>query len=553
MDINKTKRFIEKAVKIHGQTYDYSEVDYVNNRTPVKIICKEHGVFLQTPDKHLNGRGCPTCGGTTRMDEKTFIEKARALHGNKYDYSEVVYVNNQTKVKIICPEHGVFEQTPHNHLKGQGCPVCGKTLTAHPKYNENEFILEAIKVHNGKYQYDRTKYKTLRDKIYVTCPIHGDFLQIPYLHLLGSGCPECAHSQNGINKRLSDNAFILKAKEKHGDVYDYSQVKYITAKDKVTIICKKHGPFLQTPDKHLSGCGCPKCIQPYSKDELEIADYVKSLVGNESVVMHDRDILGGKEVDIFVPTLNVAFEYNGLYWHTIEHTRTINYHLDKTIEASKKGIKLFQIFEDEYRNHKEIVLSKIRHLLQKDNNLPRVFGRQCIVEVSYDNDTVKKLLEENHIQGYAGSSIKLLAKYNNTPVAAMLFKKTNDSDEWELVRYASDIHKLCVGVGGKLFSYFVKNYHPKKVISFADMRWTVDVKNNIYTSLGFNLSYITKPDYRYYNPSDGQIRQHKFGFRKQKLNKKYGLPLSMTESQMTKQLGYSKIYDCGLIKFTWKA
>ena len=121
---NSKEKFIEKAKQVHGDKYDYSKIEYKNNKTKVCIICPEHGEFWQKPNSHLNGRGCPLCGKTQKLTTEKFIEKAKQIHGNEYDYSKVEYVNCDTKVCIICPEHGEFWQTPHNHLNMQGCPQC---------------------------------------------------------------------------------------------------------------------------------------------------------------------------------------------------------------------------------------------------------------------------------------------------------------------------------------------------------------------------------------------------------------------------------------------
>ena len=134
----------------------------------------------------------------------------------------------------------------------------------------------------------------------------------------------------------------------------------------------------------------------------------------------------------------------------------------------------------------------------------------------------------------------------------MSFKQdTKGSDKWELTRFASDYNYICCGVGGKLFNWFIKNYNPTEVKSFADRRWTLDKDNNLYTKLGFVLEKELKPDYEYILNSNPTKRIHKFNFRKQILHKKHGFPLTMTESEMVKELGYSKIWNCGLFKFIW--
>lgn len=125
-----TEEFIKRAREVHGDRYDYSKVNYVNNQTPVEMVCQIHGGFIQRPNNHLNGNGCPKCSRIAQskrqaMSQDSWIERAKAIHDNKYDYSKVIYVNNHTQIKIICPIHGEFTQTPANHIKGQGCPACG--------------------------------------------------------------------------------------------------------------------------------------------------------------------------------------------------------------------------------------------------------------------------------------------------------------------------------------------------------------------------------------------------------------------------------------------
>jgi hypothetical protein len=130
-----TEEFIKKAKTIHGDKYDYNLVDYKNTYTKVKIICPIHGVFKQKPSDHLRNNGCPECSGTKKLTTKEFIEKAKAVHGDKYDYSLVKYKNTKTKVKIICPIHNTFEQRPNSHLKGFGCPECRQSTFIPTNYN----------------------------------------------------------------------------------------------------------------------------------------------------------------------------------------------------------------------------------------------------------------------------------------------------------------------------------------------------------------------------------------------------------------------------------
>ena len=287
-----------------------------------------------------------------------------------------------------------------------------------------------------------------------------------------------------------------------------------------------------------------------SKDELEIMEFIK----NHGIECGcDRRILNGKEIDIFVPSMNIGIEYNGNMWHTeVFGKKNRYYHLSKLEECLKKGVKLVSIFEDEYNNHKEIVLSKIEHMLGVAYNKPKIYGRNCTIKKCLIYES-KNFLIINHIQGFADATVHLGAYHNNSLMGVMSFKCINGIDEWELVRFATDINYICCGIGGKLFRHFIDNYDFSFIKSFADRRWTVDKDDNLYTKLGFKLDGITKPDYRYYNPSiDRYMRFHKFAFRKSSLLKKHPeLDPNMTEWEMARSLGYDRIWDCGLYRYVY--
>ena len=131
--MTKTEIFIEKAISKNGDIYDYSKVEYINSKSKVIIICKEHGDFYQRPNNHLKGQNCPICGINSRIIKRTkkdWLAEFISIHGNRYDYSYVSYIHTHKKVNIICKEHGDFYQTPRMHLSGQGCPKCSNTGTS---------------------------------------------------------------------------------------------------------------------------------------------------------------------------------------------------------------------------------------------------------------------------------------------------------------------------------------------------------------------------------------------------------------------------------------
>ena len=265
------EEFIIKARKIHGDKYDYSKVKYVNNITKICIICPEHGEFWQIPSNHLRGFGCKKCSGMF-LDKNTFIERATLKHNSKYDYSKVDYKNNHTKVIIICPEHGEFCQNPSSHLKGVGCPKCNGGV----KFTQEEFFKKAKEIHGDKYDYSKVEYKNCSTKVCIVCPEHGEFLQSPNKHLRGQKCPKCS----GVAKSNTDE-FIKKAQLIHGNKYDYSKTVYIAAAKKVKIICPLHGEFYITGNNHLRGQGCPKCANNVKLETSEFIEKAKEIHGDK--------------------------------------------------------------------------------------------------------------------------------------------------------------------------------------------------------------------------------------------------------------------------------
>jgi hypothetical protein len=198
--------FIKKSKLIHGDKYDYSLVEYVNNNTKVKIICSIHGIFEQLPRSHSSGTRCRKCVfDSYKKTEEEFIDEAKKKHNSRYAYNELNYKNMHQKVKIICPIHGEFEQTPNNHLKGYGCQLCLREEKIIKK--TNNFISKSNLIHNNKYNYEKTLYINKDEKVIITCPIHGEFKQTPNNHLKNKGCFVCKESkgEREIRKYLIDN------------------------------------------------------------------------------------------------------------------------------------------------------------------------------------------------------------------------------------------------------------------------------------------------------------------------------------------------------------
>jgi len=259
----KTKQqVINEFILIHGNKYDYSNIDYVNTQTKVKIICQYHGEFEQQPNNHLMGKGCSKCAENFKYSNNEFIKKAEEIHGNKYDYSKTLYNGMYDNIIIICKKHGEFTQLPTTHInKGCGCTECGKEKISEMfKSNTNDFIIKAKEIHGDKYDYSKVNYTFSDEIVTIICKEHGDFYIIPNSHLRGSACFKCGKIKSGLSNRKTIEEFIIQATKIHDNKYDYSKTIYTTNKESVTIICKTHGEFKQNPFTHLNGsCGCIKC------------------------------------------------------------------------------------------------------------------------------------------------------------------------------------------------------------------------------------------------------------------------------------------------------
>ena len=194
-----TESFIENAKKVHGNKYDYSLVDYKHSQKNIKIICPIHGVFEQKACNHLSGLNCTKCNKFYKLTTESFIDKCNKIYNNKYDYSLANYIDSRSKIKIICPEHGVFEQCSGNHLRGFECMKCSINKR---KITLNKFIEMSNEFHKNKYDYSLVEYINFDIKIKIICPIHGIFNQNPSNHVGGQGCPICKESRG--EKRIRE-------------------------------------------------------------------------------------------------------------------------------------------------------------------------------------------------------------------------------------------------------------------------------------------------------------------------------------------------------------
>jgi Zn finger protein HypA/HybF involved in hydrogenase expression len=245
----------------------------------------------------------------TRRDTKeSFIIKANFVQENKYLYNEVIYINNKTKIDIRCPSHGIFQQTPSAHLKGQGCPQCFQERQRQSLVLSTSIFIERSNIeHSNKYDYSISVYIDGKTKIKIICQEHGLFEQRPVDHLAGAGCPACGK----LCRLLSLEEYKNKANMVHNHRYDYSFSIYTNSKEKIKIRCHKHGIFEQVAADHLYGNGCPKCSTNISKSETEWLDSLK-INQRQVPIIIDGLLL---KVDAFDPATNTIYEFYGDFWH----------------------------------------------------------------------------------------------------------------------------------------------------------------------------------------------------------------------------------------------
>ena len=308
-----------------------------------------------------------------RYNKEKFIEKAKEIHGDKYDYSKVNYVKCTEKVCIICPKHGEFYLEPIKHIsKGRtnrrGCPYCGEeNRRKHTRKNNEWFIENAKKIHGEKYDYSKVDYKRTNEKICIICPEHGEFWQTPNQHLSGHGCPVC-----GGNAKLDTEEFIRRAKEIHGDKYDYSKVNFVSTNKKVCIICPKHGEFWQFANGHLTGRGCPHCKS--SALENEVRNFLEK-EGIKYIAQKRAKWLGKQSLDFFLPDFMTAIECQG-----------------------KQHFVQTKHFGGEKRFKKTIELDEIKRNLCLEKNIKLLYYSHCKDDYKYevikDLETLKKRIYE---------------------------------------------------------------------------------------------------------------------------------------------------------------
>ncbi len=397
-----------------------------------------------------------------------------------------------------------------HHARGEFNPMHGKTFTGETKHKMHVSARRRIEAHDGR------------------LPMHSPSA----LQKRGR-----AFSDRYMSKKCQESGvtFTNTYQDRQNGVY---QFKCDTC----------DSPFTQYHNSYFLCTHCNPRIK--SKPEMEL--YVFLTEELNLVVKHgDRYAIKPYELDMYIPTLNVGIEFNGLYYHSQKGgNKDRNYHAHKSELARSVGIRLIHVMEDEWRDAPDLIKAKLSHILGQ-STLPKIYARKCNVKPI--TPTLKnEFLRKNHIQGPDKSSVKLGCFYGDELVSVMTFgspsvSKGGKSGEnmYELVRFASNIDFVVIGAAGKLLSYFIKHYGPNEIISYADLRWVTE-DSNVYKSLGFKLISRSAPNYWYMQ--NYRHRFHRYNFTKHKLVKSGASP-DKTEWAIMQERGYDRIWDCGNLKY----
>jgi hypothetical protein len=362
------EEYIKKANIKHNYKYSYDKLLYISSTKKVKIICNIHGEFEQEANSHLRGVGCPSCSGNIKSDNLDFIKKSKLIHGDKYDYSKVNYINSHTKIIIICKEHGEFEQVAHGHLL-YGCNKCGIIETTNKnKKDKDNFISEAIKIHGDKYDYSKVNYVTNKKNVIIVCKEHGYFIQSPQSHLRGSDCKICSNIKRNNKIRKTNNEFIEDAIKVHGFKYDYSLVNYTGTDNKIDIICKSHGLFRQKCSKHLQNQGCPICKESKLEKEIRLFLTENNINYKQQYGKSTDDVyLNRQRLDFYLIDYKIAIECQGQ-----QHFTPVDFGNKGLNYSIKQHEKIKQYDLKKYNMCKEMGIEVIYY--SKKNNIVNYIG-----------------------------------------------------------------------------------------------------------------------------------------------------------------------------------
>lgn len=483
-----------------------------------------------------------------KLTLEDFLARARTTHGERYDYSEVVYAGNQKPVKIRCAEHGVFLQGPANHFAGKGCGACGTEKTAKSRrLDPSDFVARVRALHGGSVLLDdETAYGGWDERVSVGCPEHGRYMALPAVLLRGArGCMACAIEVRGP-ERLTKEEFVERATALHAGKYSYERAAYAGFARNLEISCSDHGTFFQTPCNHMQGKGCPRCSGSQSKPEVALLEWIKRTLPGVEIQERRRGVIPPYELDIYIPSLQVAVEFNGLYWHSADKASDgefRNKHLQKLQLCQEAGVRLIQVREDRWADRPEVCKSVIASALRLPSR--RENARSCkIVELASIDAT--DFLMRHHLDGNAKASVNLGLSLDDELLAVMTFAKprfASDAD-WELVRLASLPFVHVRGAASRLLAHF-RARHRGQVTSYCNLEYG---SGGVYGAIGMKLVSQSRPGYVWVK--NGQRAYSRYQTQKHKLSALLpNFDPALSESENMFANGFRRYWDSGNLVF----
>lgn len=434
---------------------------------------------------------------------------------------------------------GVSNTVVRLYLKKAGIDPRGTHIERQRRDRCTEFLTKAAKVHS-RYTYDESSFVNAMSPMTIHCPDHGPFQQTPQVHLRGAGCQTCYQAT-----KINTVRFVAQSLEIHDRKYAYpADLELTSVLDRVTIECPDHGRFSQLATNHLNGHGCPLCAKStITGPTREIAAFLAS--HGFDPVFNDRSAIPPLEIDVWLPEQRFGIEYHGLYWHTARRVGRDS-HRRKFDAARAAGIKLVQIFEDEWMDKRELVLGMLANRLGVSSR--KVMARKCGI-ARLARPEGRAFFKANHVQGPDAATEYYALAGGDGAEAVMSFyrpQKTGGDQtvDWMVARFATRAGSAVAGGFSRLLEAFVREQKPSSVGTYADLRWGF---GDVYAANGFEFKHLTAPNYFYYSRKSGVRRWHRYAYRKHVLQRLMGADYdgSRTEEELAATLGLERIYDCG--------
>lgn len=489
-------------------------------------------------------------------------EEFLATYDGVYDFSNSIYEGMNNKVSYICPTHGEKWSDAKNMMRGAMCQECMfEARKGRTRITQKKMLERFHATHGDRFDYSQAKYVSQQTPIAIICKRHGVFYQKPEYHWSGSKCPNCYHEdERGTKYKYTLESVSERLQEIYGDLFEVLSENYINSKHSIKVRCKKHNQICNTTANSLfvNYNPCTKCNHTRSDQEDAIARFLSIFI---DVERRNRAILKPKELDIYIPSKQIAVEYCGMYWHShgdVEsEIKNKNKHFYKYSTCQDLGIRLITIYETEWLERSKPIKRLLRNVIGKSKG--RLMARKCQLAKVSHQDSVN-FYDKYHPQGGAGNGENYGLFWNDKLVACMRFTfGINDRGSsvrtWTLSRYATRVNVS--GGASKLFKAFVDEHAPSEVKSFSDNRYFT---GQMYTQLGFDLESESKPDYQVWSPKIGikpkshyQRRSIQQRLVDHGINETYDSKHDLrTEREMTYLMGARKIFDCGKKRWIWK-